>query len=85
LENPSPALFQIVPESPELKVELESDLFKLVQALVADFRNAYQVLDENLLFTYLDDQDLVAFLESVTVEDLALRCGPQFRSGWSRT
>jgi hypothetical protein len=32
-----PALFQIVLGSPELKVEIESDLFKLVHTLVADF------------------------------------------------
>jgi hypothetical protein len=77
LEKLSPALLQIVLESPELKIEMESDLFRFVQAAVAEcgkdyqvlYEN-YQVLYENLLFEFLDDQDLAAFLESVIFEEL---------------
>jgi hypothetical protein len=67
----SPELLQLVLECPDLKVETESDLFRFIQNAVLQCGAAYQVLYETLLFEYLEDADVAAFLQAVTFEELS--------------
>jgi hypothetical protein len=66
---PAP-LLQAVLDSSDLRVEMESELFRTVQTLVASAGKDYQVLYENLLFEYLDEKDVVEFLAAVQFEDV---------------
>jgi hypothetical protein len=71
LSRLTPSLLQAVLESPSLKIETESDLFRFIEAVVAESGKEYQILYESLLFEYLCEEDLSAFVEDVTFEDLS--------------
>jgi hypothetical protein len=58
---------EIIFSSKHLRIETESHLFALVQELVDEGGEDYEILYENVLFDYLDEEDMVKFVELIPI------------------
>jgi hypothetical protein len=64
---------EIILSSKQVKIETESHLFEVIQELVTDLGEEYEILYEYLMFDYLGEDDMKRFLQVMPIGHVSER------------